>query len=140
MKFGLAVGSLVLTIFISSCSRLPLQSDSKDCGFSASFTIPDQGKGAWITFSRVLAETVDAKTNCGSGYVPAKVDNAALDGKELGLVTIGEDVVYTAPAGFDPGKQAISIEVGGRGYITDQNNVRRVDNRYFIGLRPFPPK
>jgi hypothetical protein len=120
MKFGLAVGSLVLAIFISSCSRLPLQSDSKGCGFSASFTIPDQGKDAWITFSRVLAETVD--------------------GKELGLVTIGEDVVYIAPAGFDPGKQAISIEVDGRGYITDQNNVRRVDNRYFIGLRPFPPK
>jgi hypothetical protein len=138
MKRGIALG--FLSVLISSCSYLALQSDSKDCGFTASFTFPDRGGGAMILFSRVLAEESNGQTNCGLASVPTKVDKAFVDGKDLSLVTIGEDVVYVAPTGFDPATQAINIEVHGRSYITDQNNFRRDGNRYVIGLRPFPPK
>ena len=140
MKFGFTVGALVLALFASACSNLLVRSDSKDCGFSASYGIPEPGRAAWISVSRVRSEVVDGQTKCGSGYGTTKVDRALVAGKELQLKTIGEDVVYIAPIGFDPGKQAFSIEVDGRGYIADQNSLRRVENRYVIDLRPFPPK
>jgi hypothetical protein len=139
MKLGFSVFSLAVVLF-TSCSYLPLQSGSKDCGFTASFTLPKQGEGPLILFSRVLAEELNGQTNCGFASVPTKVDKASVDGKELRVVTIGEDVVYAAPAGFDPTTQAISIEADGRSYFTNQNEVRRDGNRYLIGLRSFPPK
>jgi hypothetical protein len=140
MKLGIAVGSFALAIFISSCSYLPLQAGSKDCGFSASYTVPEPGKSAWISISRVLAEVVNGQTNCGFAYLPTAVDKALVDGKELEVKTIGEDVLYVAPVGFDPATHSFSIDVDGHGYIADPNNVRREGDRYVIGLRPFPPK
>ena len=140
MKLAIAIGCIVLATSSSSCSRLALRGDAKDCGFSASFAIPDQGKNAWITFSRVRAETVDGKTTCGSSYGTTRVDKALVDGTQLDSIPIGEEVVYVAPMGFDPETQAITIEVDGRSYSTDQNDVRRTGNGYSIGMRPFPPK
>ena len=140
MKLGLTVGSLVLAIFISSCSYLPLQADSTDCGFSASYTVPEPGKNAWILVSRVIAEVVNGQTNCGFGYAPTTVDKAFVDGKELEVKTIGEDVLYLAPVGFDPATHSFSIGVDGRSYISDKSNVRREGDRYFIALRPSPTK
>ena len=140
MKLGLTVGSLVLAILISSCSYLPRQADSTDCGFSASYTIPEPGKSAWISISRVIAEMVNGQTNCGFGYAPTTVDKAFVDGKVLEVKTIGEDVLYVAPVGFDPATHPLSVEVDGRSYVADQNNVRHDGKHYVIGLRPFPPK
>ena len=138
MKLGVAVGSLILAIFISSCSYLPLQNDSTDCGFSASYGVPRQGQSAWISVSRVLAEVVNGQTNCGFGYLPTTVDMAFVDGNRLEVKSIGEDVLYVAPVGFDPATHSFSIVVDGRSYISDKSNVRREGDRYTIALRPAP--
>ena len=140
MRLGIAVGSLLLSIFISSCSNLPLRGDSKDCGFSASYRSPKPGDSAWISISRVLAEVVDGQTNCGFGYAPARVDKAFVDGTELEVKTIGEDVLYVAPAGFDPATHSFSIVVDGHNYVADQGNLRHEGDRYTIALRPSPTK
>ena len=140
MKLGVAFGSLLLSLFITSCSNLPLQTDSKDCGFSASYRVPKPGDSAWISISRVLAEVVDGETNCGFGYQPITVDKALVEGKELEVKTIGEDVLYVAPVGFDPASHSFSIDVDGHSYISDKGNVRREGDRYRIALRPSPTK
>ena len=140
MNLGIAVGTLVLALFMSSCSYLPRLADSKDCGFSASYTIPKPGGSAWISISRVLSEVVNGQTNCGFGYQPTTVDKAFVDGMELEVKTIGEDVLYVAPVGFDPAKHSFSIVVDGHSYIADQSNLRHEGNRHRIVLRPSPTK
>ncbi len=140
MRLGVVFGSLLLSLFITSCSNLRLQPDSKDCGFSASYRSPKPGDGAWISISRVLAEVVNGQTNCGFGYVPTRVDKAFVDGKELEVKTIGEDVLYVAPVGFEPTTHSFSIDIDGSRYITDQNSIRREGDRYILALRPSQTK
>lgn len=140
MKLGVAVGSLILAIFISSCADLPLHTDSKDCGFSASYTIPKPGDSAWISISRVLPEVVNGQTNCDFSYLPTTVDKAFVDGNRLEVKTIGEDVLYVAPVGFDPATQSFRINVDGLEYVADKSSVRREGDRYTIAMRPSPIK
>ena len=135
-----SAGSLALAIFISSCSYFPLQPASTDCGFLASYRTPEPDTNAWISISRVLAEAGNGQSTCGSRHAPTRADKAFVDGTQLEVKTIGEDVLYVAPVGFDPATNSFSIEVDGRGYIADPNNVRRVGDRNTIGLRPFPSK
>ena len=140
MKHGAVTGSLLLAIFITSCYNLPLRTDSNECGFSAHYSTPKPGDSAWILISRVRAEVVNGQTNCGSPYMPTPVDKAFVDGKELEVKTIGEDVLYVAPVGFDPETHSFSIDVDGHSYISDKSSVRREGARYTIALRSSPTK
>lgn len=123
-------------VLLASCS---LFRANEDCGFSASFDVPN-GKGEIeIIFSRVLAEELNGIRNCGFAYVQTQVENAMIDGTSLAESVHDEKYVYTAAVRFDPRKDPMSIESGGKGYISDFESVQQVDRRVFIKLRPFPP-
>ena len=130
---------LVLSItFCFGCSFLP--GSSTDCGYSGYFVKPKDGGDLQLRFSRVLAETLNGQTNCGFAYVPTRVQEASMNGKQLKEIELaGERFThaYAAPPVFDPGTDffTVEIKVGNAKYKLDGSSVKRVDDTVYFTLR-----
>lgn len=132
-RFGIAL--LLFATAGSACSYLPFQGNPQDCGYFASFDLPKEGEGAWISITLVVAESVNGEINCGFGHVPTRADRASVNGTELRVITIGEDVLYVAPADFDPNTQELRVEIDGWTYTSNPRELRREGRRFSLPLR-----
>jgi len=135
MKRQFGVALLLLAIAGSACSYLPFQGNPQDCGYFASFDVPKEGEGAWISITLVVAERVNGVINCGFGHVPIRADIASVNGTELGVITMGEEVLYVAPADFDPNTQELKVEIDGWMYTSVPLETRREGRRISMPLR-----
>jgi hypothetical protein len=134
MKRRFWVALLLFAVAGSACSYLPFQGNPQDCGYFASFDLPKEGEGAWISISLVVAERVNGEINCGFGHVPTRAERVSVNGTELRIITIGEDVLYVAPADFDPNTQELKVEIDGWTYTSVPRELRREGKRFSLPL------
>ena len=123
------VGSLV-----SGCAIFNSVAE-EDCGYSAYYTLPKDGGEPEIIFSRVLAEIVEDGRHCGFAYVPMKVTNAQVNGKDMREITRGDSTRYSAPPGFDPERDDVQIKILETSYSRKLDSIRRQDDRVYFSLK-----
>ena len=135
MRIRIVLGLIAFVLACGACDQLPLKSETRDCGYTAKFDAPEQGSGAWISISRVLAEELNGTVNCGFAAVPTRVDKASVNGSTLDTVSIGEDIVYVAPADFDPNEHQLIIDIDGKTYGSDPRETQRNGRRIVLALK-----
>jgi hypothetical protein len=124
-----------ILITLLMCGIIAISGCGKGCGCSAYYKIPKEGGEIQIQFRVVTAETVGGHTDCGFKDIPTRVRSAKVGDVAMKEVA-GPDssYLYVAPAGFDPAKDVVTIDVNGTTYVSTPDSVKRHPESVFFDL------